>query len=124
MNKANPDDLIWLALRFVKPAEACGDEWCELPTGLARVLVEMAKSAPRPRRGRPSVPGRVKVQDSMTAHLARSYKAKLLAAAKVEGRPLTADDATWQAAAWAKDRTRSRLSATEIRERMQRRSRR
>ena len=116
------DDLISLALRFVKPAEDGDEKWCELPTDLARAIIEMAKRAPRSGSGRPPVPGRVQIQDIMTVHGARRHKAVLLAQAKAEGRPLTASAAEEQAAEKASQK--SRLSAGEIRQRMQRRSRR
>jgi hypothetical protein len=122
MTKPNPADLIWLVEHIVAATEAAGEEQFTIPTHVARALLEMAKRAPRSREGRPPVPGRVKVRDAVTVHRARSHKAKLLAEAKAEGRPLTADAATWKAAKEAA--LRSRLSATEIRERMQRRSRR
>jgi hypothetical protein len=122
MSKANPDDLIVLAERIIAVTEDAGEEQITIQTYMARSLLEMAKRAPRPRRGRPPVPGRDIVRDSMTVHRARSRKTKLLAEAKAEGRSLTADDAAWQAA--NEEARKSRLSAADIRERMDRRSRR
>lgn len=121
-SKAKPDDLILLVERIVAVTEAEGEEKLTIPTHTARALLEMAKRAPRSRAGRPSVPGRVKVQDSLTVHRARARKRKLLAKAKVEGRKLTAGKAALQAA--EEESLRSRLSAAEIFGLINRRSRR
>ncbi len=115
-------DLIALVERIVAATEDAGEEDFVIPTHVARALLELAKRAPQPRRGRPPVPGRVQVRDIMTVHRARRHKDKLLAIAKAEGQPLTADAAAWQAA--EKATQRSRLSAAEIKARMERRSRR
>ena len=121
-DRANPADLIALIEQVVAATEQAGEEEFTISTHIARALLEAAKRAPRPTAGRPPVPGRDTVRDAVTVLRARSRKAKLLTAAKAEGRPLTADAAGRDAA--NEEAHRSRLSAAEIRARMDRRSRR
>lgn len=121
MSKVNPADLLALAERIVAATEVAGEEDFTIPTHMARALLDMAKRARRPTDGRSPVPGRVQVGDAVTVHRARSLKKKKLAAAKAEGRHLTADEAAQQAA--EEEALRSRLSVAAIKDRMGRRSR-
>lgn len=122
MSKANPTDLFALVERVVSATEAEGEEELVVPTHVARALLELARRAPRTRRGRPPVSGRTTVRDTVAVYLARRRKRELLAAAEARGEHLSADAAAWQAA--NESTTKSRLSASEIRSRMDRRSRR
>ena len=122
MTEPNPDDFFALVERVVRLTEEAGEEEIEMPTHVVRALLELARRATRSRRGRPSLPGRVEICDIMTVYAARRLKKNLLAEAKAEGRPMTADQAARQAA--EETSKESRLSAAGIRARMDRRFRR
>ncbi|RWQ57818.1 hypothetical protein [Mesorhizobium sp.] len=78
MSKRNRDDLLELLERIVEYTEAAGGKTVTLKTGMARALLKLAKSAPKP-RGRQPVTGRDRVQEAVARHIARSRKKKLIA---------------------------------------------
>ena len=117
MSKGSPNDLLSLAERFVAPAEQGDDEWCELPVWLARALIELAKTAKRP-RGRQPIPGRMQVREGMVLFRARRRKAELIAAGMAK------EAAHEKAAEEAATALRSRnLAVSTIKRRMERRRR-
>ena len=116
------DDLILLVERIVSRTEEGGEETLTLQTHMVRALLERAKRAPLPGPGRPTVSGRDMVRDRMTVSWARRRKAAILTEANAKGRSMTAAEAGELAAKEAS--RRSRLSETEILQRMQRGTRR
>jgi hypothetical protein len=96
-----------------------GGSFVKIPEKLARAVLEMAKRAPQPKKGPRALSARTRAWDRIWAIAAVCRKRELIADAKAKGRHLSADAAAWQA---AKDISKSsRLSATAIRDLMDRR---
>lgn len=110
----NYTDLIWLIDRIVWATEALGEESVALPTGVARVLVDLAKTAKRP-KGRQQITGREKVREKAVLAWARGRKRTLIEGGMKKGAAAT------QAAEEACQRLRSRnLAVSTIKRRMER----
>jgi hypothetical protein len=113
--KSPPDDRIRLFERLLKGPEETGAEQVDMPTDLCRYILELAKRAPQPGRGRRETSGRVKVKEALIISRARYRKAQLQA----EGMP--SEHALDQAADEAAKRL-PHLQPSTVRRRMQRKA--
>lgn len=116
------EDQLGLAARLVHYAEAEGDPTVALPTGLARAVLDLAGRASKPSRGPKSLPRQIVIEDSLAVIRARARKRELLSEAKAKDIRLTADEAGLIAA--KEQSSVSRLSDTQIFDRLSRRKRR
>lgn len=117
-------DTLWLAERLIAAAENGEAEFAQLPTPIARALVELAKRAPEPRQGKPAKPARKRMRDKMLVRRGCAEQKRLLADAKADKRSLTAEAAAEQAAKTVKRNEPGALSEAELAARILRPSRR
>jgi hypothetical protein len=115
----HPDHLS-LAEKLVSGAESLEEEMVSLPTGLARIILEAAKRAPKP-KGRQPLLGRKLVWDAMIIRQARSRKAEL------EAGGMAPKTATYKAAEEAQlallRRAGRKLAVETIKDRLERKPR-
>jgi hypothetical protein len=86
-----------------------------------RALLDLAKKAPRSRRGRKALSGREEMMDWLDARRAKTIKARLLSEAASAGKKLSSDRAARQAADVV-SKKHSRLSEDALLRRMERKS--
>lgn len=115
--RPNPLDDIFLAERIITSAEEDSNERFELPTKLARRLLELAKRARKTTRGRKEISSRQKLRDDLAVRRTKARKAELM---RNEG--LRAEEAGWKAAREVSKT--SRLSCSELFDRQRRRNQR